>query len=810
MPEAEKIIDKQIEEEMKKSYLDYSMSVIVGRALPDARDGLKPVHRRILYAMHDVGMFHNKPFKKSARVVGEVLGKYHPHGDSAVYDAMVRMVQEFSLRYPLVKGQGNFGSIDGDNAAAMRYTEVKLNHIAETMLKDIDKKTVKFVPNFDNTLKEPLVLPSKLPNLLVNGSSGIAVGMATNIPPHNLNEVAAAAKHLIDNPNAEINELIEHVKGPDFPTHGCIIGRKGIRHAYHTGKGKVTIRARTNIEEKKNHKRIIITELPYQVNKSKLIISIADLVRDKKLKDISDLRDESDREGIRVVIELKSSANPEVVLNQLYKHTQMQITFGINMLALVDGVPKLLNLKQALMNYVQHRFKVVVRRTKHDLGVARARAHILEGLKKALDNLDESIKIIKASKSPDEANKRLQKKLSIDKKQAQAILDMKLQRLTSLEHKKIIDEYKEKLSLIDKFEDILSDKKKVLSIIKKELDDMTERYGDNRRTEILDLEYEILDDEDLVKPEDVVVTITKAGYIKRTHLSEYREQNRGGKGVRAANTKEDDHVRDMIVANTHSYFLFFTNLGKVYWSKVYQFPQGSRTSKGTPLVNFLRLEDGEEITSAIPIKEFKEDSYLVMATRKGTVKKTSLSAFSHPRKGGIIAINLTEGDSLVDVRLTHGKDELIIATRKGKAVRFHEEEVRDMGRNSIGVRGIRLKKGDSVVGMVIAEDDKFLLTITENGYGKRTQMSDYRRTHRGTQGVINIKCNSRNGNVASILTVKDDELMFLSREGITIRTNSKGISAIGRNTQGVRIMRLNEGDKVISAAMVKNTPEDSS
>ena len=798
----EKIIPKLIEEEMKSSYLDYSMSVIVGRALPDVRDGLKPVHRRILYAMNDVGMTFSKPFKKSARVVGEVLGKYHPHGDSAVYDSMVRMVQDFSLRYPLIKGQGNFGSIDGDNAAAMRYTEVKMNKIAELLLEDINKNTVKFVPNFDNSLKEPCVLPSKFPNLLVNGSSGIAVGMATNIPPHNLTEVSNATKHLIDNPDADIHELMQYVKGPDFPTAAYITSTSGIKSAYARGKGKVIMRAKTAIEEKKNRKVIIVNEIPYQVNKSNLLIAIADLVRNKKIKDISDLRDESDREGIRVVIELKIGANPEVVLNQLYKHTQLQSTFGMNMLALVDNIPRLLNLKQILMNFIQHRFTVVVRRTKFDLKAAEDRAHILTGLKIALDNLDAAIKLIKASKSPKEANIALQNNFKLSEKQAQAVLDMKLQKLTSLEQSKIMEEHKKILELIEKLKEILSDKQKVMSIIKKELDEIIAKFGDERRTEILDLQEDILEDEDLIKPEDMVVTITKAGYIKRTSLSEYREQKRGGKGVIAAKTKEEDYIQDLFTANTKSYFLFFTNLGKVYWSKVYRFPESARSAKGLPLVNLLKLSENEKITASIPIKEFKEGHYIIMATKNGTVKKTDLLQFSNPRKGGIIAINLREGDKLMDVRFTNGNNDVIIATKKGKAIRFNEKETRSMGRNSTGVRGIKLKPEDEVIGMVVAEDEKHILTITENGYGKRTIMSEYHKTHRGGSGIINIKCSERNGNVAAILSVNKDELMFVSKNGITIRTSAEGISAVGRNTQGVRIMKLGEGDKVVSSAKV--------
>ncbi len=801
----ENIIPQPIVDEMKTSYLDYAMSVIVGRALPDVRDGLKPVHRRILFAMNDIGMTFSKPFKKSARIVGEVLGKYHPHGDTAVYDSMVRMAQDFSLRYPLIKGQGNFGSVDGDSAAAMRYTEAKLNKITSTMLDDINKETVKFVPNFDNSLKEPSVLPAKLPNLLVNGSSGIAVGMATNIPPHNLTEVAEATKLLIDNPEATILELMEHVKGPDFPTSAFILGKQGIAHAYMTGKGRAVMRAKSHVTDLGKRKAIIITEIPYQVNKSNLLISIAELVKDKKIKDISDLRDESNREGIRVVIELKLAANPEVVLNQLYKHTQLQSTFGINMLALVDNIPKRLNLKQILSNYIKHRITIIVRRTKYDLKQAEERLHILEGLKIALDNLDEAIKLIKQSQSPKTANEGLQSKFNLSEKQATAVLEMKLQKLTSLEHDKIIEEYKKLIELVKGLKEILESKQRVLNIIKSELDELIQKYGDERRTEILDVEDEMVEDEALIKREDVVVTITKAGYIKRTKLEEYKEQKRGGKGVRAATTREEDYISDLFTANTHSYFLFFTNKGKVYWSKVYNFPESSRTAKGLPLVNILNLGDDEKITASIPVKEFKEDHYLVMATRNGTIKKTDLMSFSKPRKGGIIAIGLKEGNDLVEVRLTDGNDDLIIATYNGKSVRFNEKEVRDMGRTASGVRGIKLKPKDYVVGMVKAEDEKYLLTITENGFGKRTIMSEYNRTHRGTSGIINIKCSSRNGNVSSILSVSNDEVMFVSKNGITIRTHAEGISSIGRNTQGVRLMKLGNDDKVVSAAKVINS-----
>ena len=799
----EKIIPRRIEDEMKASYLDYSMSVIVGRALPDVRDGLKPVHRRILYAMHDLGLFHNRSFKKSARIVGEVLGKYHPHGDVAVYDSMVRMVQDFSLRYPLVRGQGNFGSVDGDNAAAMRYTEVKLSKISTTLLSDIEKETVKFIPNFDNSLKEPTVLPSTLPNLLVNGSSGIAVGMATNIPPHNLTEVATAAIHLVDHPDTDVYSLMQYIKGPDFPTGATIIGQSGLKQAYTTGRGKILVRAKTRIEKIKNRSIIIVTEIPYQVNKSTLLENIAGLVRDKKLKDISDLRDESDREGIRVVIELKISANPEIVLNQLYKQTSLQTTFGINTLALVNNVPKLLTLKHVLQNYLDHRIIVVTKRTKFDLRVAEDRAHILNGLSIALKNLDKTVKLIKKSKSPEIANKSLQKTFNITPKQSQAILDMRLQRLTSLEQNKITNELKEKLALIKELKEILDNKQRILDIIKKELKELIETYGDERRTEISEVEEVEFNEEAFIKPQEVVVTMTNAGYIKRTSVDEYRGQKRGGKGVIAAKTREEDFIEDLFIANTHSSILFFTNLGRVYWSKVYQFPEAGRASKGLPIVNLLGLQKEEKVTSFIPVKKFDDKHHVFMVTKNGIVKKTNLLAYSRPRKTGIIALTLQKGDSLIGVKLTDGNQQIILATINGKAVRFNESEVRSMGRTATGVKGIKLKDKDNVIGIVIAEDKKSILTITENGFGKRTLISNYRLTHRATLGIINIQCSERNGKVSAINSVTDDdELMFISQKGITIRTPSSGISQIGRNTQGVRLMRLGKGDIVVSAAKI--------
>jgi DNA gyrase subunit A len=798
----EKVVQKLIEEEMKSSYLDYSMSVIVGRALPDVKDGLKPVHRRILYAMQQMGMFHNKPFKKSARIVGEVLGKFHPHGDTAVYDSLVRMVQPFSLRYPLIRGQGNFGSIDGDRAAAMRYTEAKLSKLSEEMLKDIEKKTVKFVPNFDSSLKEPSFLPAKIPNLLVNGSSGIAVGMATNIPPHNLIEVADATIHLIDNPETGINDLMQFVKGPDFPTAGIISGTKGIKSAYATGRGRVVIKAKYNIEEGKNSKRIIVSEIPYMVNKSLLLKEIADLVTDKKIRGISDLRDESDRNGMRVVIILKKDANQDIVINQLYKHTRLKTTFGVIMLALVDGQPKILNLSDLIQNYVDHRRAVVRKRTEFDLNKAEDRAHILEGLLIALGDIDNTVKMIKESKSADEAKKVLISKLEISEKQALAILDMRLQRLTGLEQEKIKKEHKELLELIEKLKTILADEKKILQIIKDELEELKKDYGDERRTEIVEEEEEEMIPEDLIKPENMVVTITHSGYIKRLPVATYKSQRRGGKGVIAAGTKEEDFVEDLFIANTHSYLLFFTNKGKVKWLKVYEIPESSRQSKGKAIINLLRLEEGEKITAFVPVREFK--GFLVMVTKKGVIKKTSLELFSRPRKGGIIALSLDSGDELISVRKTDGERNLIIATREGMAVRFSEKTLRPMGRTARGVRGIRLKReGDYVVEMVVGRENRTLLTVTEKGYGKRTPVADYRLINRGGSGVINIKCTEKNGKVVAVKSITDeDELMLISQKGIAIRVNAKSVSKIGRATQGVRVMRLAEGDKVVAAARI--------
>jgi len=797
------IIQRVIEDEMKQSYLDYSMSVIVGRALPDVRDGLKPVHRRVLYTMLQSGLLHNKSFRKSANVVGNTMAHLHPHGDTAIYDTLVRLAQNFSMRYPLVDGQGNFGSIDGDNAAAMRYTEARLTKLAEEILQDIDKRTVKFVPNFDNTTEEPSVLPSKVPNLLVNGSSGIAVGMATNMPPHNMSEVIDATIHQIDNPEITVDELMQHIKGPDFPTAGIICGRSGIISAYKTGRGKVTVRAKASTEDVKDKKRILITEMPYMVNKAETISQIADLVRDKKIIGISDIRDESDRDGIRVVIELRKDANPEVILNQLYKHSRLQVTFGIMQVALVNNIPKVLRLNQIIGHYIDHRKDVVRKRTLFDLHKAQKRAHVLEGLIIALDNLDNTIKLIKQSKSVDEAKSALISNFKLSEEQSIAILEMRLQRLTSLEQDKIKQEHKNLLELIEKLKSILQSPQKILDIMKKELLEIKQAYGDARRTEILETEAATFEMEDIIEESDCVLTITHSGYIKRQPLQVYKQQRRGGKGLIATTTNEEDFVEDIFIANTHSYMLFFTDKGKVHWIKSYFIPEASRQAKGKAIVNLLNLGSDEKVTAYIPIKNFDKEHFLIMATKKGTIKKTSLESYSNPRKGGIIAVSLDEKDSLIGVKLTDGNKEIILATRNGAAVRFNEKNVRPTGRSSQGVRGIKLSADDEVVGMVVATDDKALLTVTENGYGKRTKISDYRLISRGGSGVRNIVCSERNGKVVSINSVDDtDEIMLISKRGITIRTQVSQISVIGRNTQGVRLMNLGQEDKLMSVAKI--------
>lgn len=805
----EKIVPIYIEDEMKNAYINYAMSVIIGRALPDVRDGLKPVHRRILYAMKDMGLVHNRPYRKCARIVGEVLGKYHPHGDSAVYDSLVRMVQDFSLRYPLINGQGNFGSIDGDAAAAMRYTEARLHRIAEWLLTDIEKQTVNFRPNFDGSLQEPEVLPSVVPNLLINGASGIAVGMATNIPPHNLGEIADAVCHVVDNPDCELNDLLKIVTGPDFPTGGLICGRDGIRKAYRTGRGSLTMHARMHVEQKKrNRECIVVTEIPYQVNKNRLITSIANLVKKKKITDISDIRDESDRDGMRIVIELKQGANGEVVINQLYKHTQMRETFGVIMLAIVNNQPRILNLKQVLEEFISHRKTVIVRRTKYDLAKAQRRAHILEGLKVAINDLDEVVRIIKSSKDPEQARDRLIKKFELSQIQADAILAMRLHQLTSLETKKIEDEYLELLKTIGKLEGILASERKVLEIIKAETTEVKEKFAGPRRTEIT-ASAEDLDIEDLIAEEDMVITLSHAGYIKRYPVSAYRRQKRGGKGMTGAQTREEDFVEHLFIASTHDYLLIFTNEGKLHWLKVHEMPQAGRRTKGRPIVNILELGEDEQITSVMPVREFTEGSFVVMATEEGKIKKTSLTAFSNPRKGGIIAISLTKGDRLVASLLSSGADQLCIATKQGKAIRFSEKDIRAMGRSAQGVKGISLSKKDRVVGMVKAEPDHTLLTISEKGYGKRTLFESYRLQKRGGTGVINLKVVKKNGPVVGVKGVdEDNEVMLISEKGMIVRVPTSGISEIGRSTQGVRVINLAEGDRLTGVASVVARKEE--
>jgi len=803
----EKVRQVYIEEEMKDSYINYAMSVIVGRALPDARDGLKPVHRRILYAMKELGVEHNKPYKKSARIVGDCMGKYHPHGDSAIYDTLVRMAQDFSLRYTLVEGQGNFGSVDGDAAASMRYTEARLDRISDWMLLDIDKNTVDFMPNFDGSLKEPTVLPACLPNLLVNGSSGIAVGMATNIPPHNLREIAEAVMYVIDNPGCEAKDLLKKVKGPDFPTGGIIRGTEGIKNAYTTGRGLLKIHAKAFIEEQKNGKEaIIIKELPYQVNKANLVEAIADLVTEKKIDGITDLRDESDKDGMRVVIEIRRGANSKVVLNQLYKHTQMQTTFGVIMLALVEGRPRVLNLKEVIEEFIRHRKEIITRRTKYDLEKAQDRAHILEGLKIALKELDRVIKIIRAAKDPQEAKAGLMEKIGLSDRQAQAILEMQLQRLTHLERDKIDKEYLELIKKIEFLKSILESEKKVLEIIKEETKELSEKFGDERRTEVLP-ETEELDIEDLIAEEDAIVTISHTGYIKRLPVSSYRKQRRGGKGVTGADMQEEDFVEHLFIASTHDYMLFFTDKGMVLWLKVYEIPEGGRTSKGKAIINLLQLGSGEKISAFVSVREFKEGQFLVMCTKSGTIKKTSLNAYSNPRKGGIIGMGLEKDDELIGVELTSGNDELLLATKDGKAIRFKESQVREMGRSAKGVRGIRLGKKDACIAMEIVKPDQTVLTVTGQGFGKRTSFKEYRLQSRGGKGIINIKVTGKNGEAVGLKTVSDkDEIMLMTEKGMVVRSPIKDIRSTGRSTQGVRLMKLEASDKV--ASLAKIVPED--
>jgi DNA gyrase subunit A len=804
--ERDGVVSVLIDDEMKRSYIYYAMTVIVGRALPDARDGLKPVHRRILFAMKEAGMTHDKPYRKSARIVGDVLGKYHPHGDAAVYDSIVRMVQDFSLRYPLIDGQGNFGSIDGDSAAAMRYTEVRMDKISEEMLADIEKETVPFRPNYDGSLEEPDVLPAKLPNLLINGSTGIAVGMATNMAPHNVSEVIDGALMLIENPNTAVSELMNVIKGPDFPTGAHILGTAGIKSAYMTGRGAVKIRSVAEIQDfKKDRQQIIVTEIPYQVNKARMIENIAQLAREKVIVGISDLRDESDREGIRVVIELSRGTNPKVVLNQLYKHTQMETSFGIINLALVDGKPKELNLKELLDIYLNYRIEIVQKRTLFDLKKSEERAHILEGLKIALDNIDEVVALIKGSANADEAKQGLMDKFALDEIQSKAILDMRLQRLTGLETRKVIEELESLIKLIGELKKILESDELKYEIIKNELLELKEKYGDARRTKIVQSAAEVTE-EDLIHEEEVVVTITNGGYIKRLPLSTYTKQRRGGRGIIGMEMKEEDFVENLFIASTHNYILFFTNLGRLYWQKVYEIPEGSRQSRGKAIVNLLELQEGEVINAMIPVKEFAEDLYLLMATREGTVKKTPLSEFRNPRRTGIIAVTLDEDDELVRVLLTDGKKEVIMVSKKGKAIRFPEENIRPMGRTARGVRGMTLEDSDDeVVSLDIVDETTTLLTVTENGFGKRTQYSEYPVHHRGGKGVITIVTSSRNGPVSRVRSIaENDELIFTSSEGIIIRMPAKDISIQGRNTQGVRIMNLKPGEKIAGMARIGN------
>ena len=799
-----KIIPVNLEHEMKFSYIDYAMSVIVSRALPDVRDGLKPVHRRILYAMQEAGMTSGKPYKKSARIVGEVLGKYHPHGDTSVYDAIVRMAQDFSMRYLLADGHGNFGSVDGDPAAAMRYTEVRMSKISELMLQDIDKETVDFVPNYDESLKEPSVLPAKFPQLLVNGTSGIAVAMATNIPPHNIGEVIDATLYLIDNPNAATDELIEIVHGPDFPTAGLIIGKDGIRDAYRTGRGSIKMRARAEIEKIQNGKsRIVVTELPYQVNKARLIEKIADLVRDKTIEGVTDLRDESDRDGMRIAIDLRRDVTPQIILNQLFKHTQMQDSFGVIMLALVNGSPQVLNLKEILSHYIKHQEEVITRRTKFDLARAQARAHILEGLTTAVKNLDAVIKIVRQSSAANDAKSALMETFKFSDAQAQAILDLRLQKLTGLERDKLAEEYQGVLAAIKKFQEILADENLILQIIKDELTAVKEKFSDDRRTEIIDEELTAFEAEDLINDDDIVVTLTHGGYVKRIDLSTYRKQKRGGVGVTGMGTKEEDFVEQILITTTHHTILFFTNKGKVFHLKAYQVAESGRTAKGIHISNLLQIEAGEKITAMIKVKDFDPTRYLFMATKKGIVKKTQLSEFSSMMKRGLVAITLDKDDELIGVKFTEGERYVILGTAQGMAIAFAEEEVRSMGRNARGVRGISLKKGDRVVGMAKLKHGAEVLTVSAEGIGKRTPTEEYRPQGRGGKGLINMKVTEKTGEVVGIKVVTpEQELLLITTEGFVIRTSIADISSLSRNTQGVILMKTKEDDKVAALATV--------
>ncbi|MFA5011100.1 MAG: DNA gyrase subunit A [Ignavibacteria bacterium] len=805
----EKIIPVNIEDELKSSYIDYSMSVIVSRALPDVRDGLKPVHRRVLFGMSELGNYSNKPYKKSARIVGEVLGKFHPHGDKAIYDTMVRMVQDFSLRYTLVDGQGNFGSIDGDSAAAMRYTEARMSKIAETLLTDIDKNTVDFVPNFDETLKEPSVLPCNFPNLLVNGSNGIAVGMATNVAPHNLTEVCDGLIYLLKNPDATIKKLMKYITAPDFPTGGIIYGYQPVIDAYETGRGKVILQAKVSIEPDRNKQNIIVTELPYQVNKATLIENIAQLVRDKKIDDIASINDESDKDGMRIVIGLKRDANPNVIVNNLYKHTQMRLTFGIISLALVDGVPRVLNLKEMMEYFIKHRLDVIVRRSKFELNAAEKRAHILEGYIIALDNIDEVIKVIKKSKDTPTAKEALMKKFKLSEMQATAILEMRLQRLTGLERKKIEEEYKELLKTIERLKRILASEDLRREIIIGDLKELREKYGDERRTSIIYDVKKMSDDEmikELVKEEDVVITISNKGFIKRIPVTSYKAQGRGGKGITAASTgsTDEDFIEHMFIGSTHQYIMFFTDRGKCYWLKVYDIPEGSRSSRGKSILNLIEKEKDENISAFLMVKDFAEDLYVTMITKLGVIKKTKLDAYSNIRRNGINAININERDSLVEVKLTNGSQEIVIGTHFGQAIRFNESLVRDMGRTATGVRAIKLAKGDYVVGMIaVVRASATILVVTEKGFGKRSDLADYRITARGGKGVKTVKTSDKVGKMISIKEVTDtDDLMIITSRGILIRQKIKDIRVMGRAASGVRLIRIGENDKISAVARI--------
>jgi len=797
-------LPRDIVDEMKESYLNYSMSVIVSRALPDVRDGLKPVHRRILYGMSELGSNWNRPYKKSARIVGDVLGKYHPHGDSSVYDALVRMAQDFSMRYELVDGQGNFGSIDGDNAAAMRYTESRMTKMASEMLKDLDKDTVDWSPNFDETLKEPAVLPSTVPTLLVNGSEGIAVGMATKIPPHNLSEIISGLIALVDNNDISADEIMTHIKGPDFPTAGLILGMDGLKSAYETGRGKIKMRARAHIESNKNGKdSIVVTEVPYQTNKANLVEKIADLVRDKKVVGITDLRDESDKDGIRVVIETKRDAVPEVILNQLYKHTQLQDTFGIILLALVNGVPKIMPLKTILNHFVDFRHEIVVRRTEFDLKEAEARAHILEGLKIALDNIDEIIKIIRGSKDPAQAKEGLMNGFNLSEIQSQAILDMRLQKLTGLEVEKVVAEYREIIKVIAHLKGILESRSQRMEIIKAELLDVQEQYGDERRTEVIPVDSNFTM-EDMIAEEEVVLTVTHQGYIKRTALNTYRTQRRGGRGVQGAMSKDEDFVEHLFIANTHNYMLFFTDQGKCYWLKVYDIPQGGRATRGRAIVNLIGCAPGEKVEAFVSVKEFDDDHYIAMATRNGIVKKTVLSAYGKPRKGGIYAIEIRDGDKLIEARITNGEHDILLGTYEGKSIRFSENNIRPSGRKTMGVKGITLSsKEDHVIGMLVVRREGTILVATEKGMGKRTDVIQYRTQTRGGKGVMTMRCTEKTGKMVNIMEVVDsDDLIVITDSGVLMRQPVAAIRTIGRVTQGVKLVKLDDGASISSITRV--------